>query len=70
MFDQGLQAWIEHNRTGFPVLIPGEDAVLDQVPSRLTYPLDEYARNTVNVNAAVSGLTGGDKLTSPLWWAN
>lgn len=70
MFDQGLQAWIEYNRTGFPVLLPGEDAVLDQVPSRLTYPLDEYSRNTANVEAAVSGLTGGDKLTSKVWWAN
>lgn len=70
MFDQGLQAWIEYNRTGYPVLVAGEDAVLDEVPSRLTYPLDEYSRNSTNVNAAVGSLSGGDKLTSKVWWAN
>jgi hypothetical protein len=68
MFDQGLQAWFEYRRTGYPALTPGPAAVLSEVPSRLTYPLDEYARNAVNVEAAASNI-GGDKLTTKVWWA-
>lgn len=72
MFSQGVEAWTEYRRTGYPIL-PEADvrAIFEnngQVPTRLRYPELEYSLNAANLQAAV-GLNGGpdDKLT-PLWW--
>ncbi|AUC80689.1 SusD/RagB family nutrient-binding outer membrane lipoprotein [Lacinutrix sp. Bg11-31] len=67
LFCQGFEAWTEYRRTGFPELIPPVDAVLDQVPSRLNYPIFEQTTNTVNYNQAVLS-QGEDNLITPLWW--
>jgi hypothetical protein len=68
MFDQGLQAKFEWNRTGFPVLTP---AVAGQnggkIPVRAYYPSDESARNPTNLAAAVSA-QGPDDLNTRVWW--
>jgi len=73
LFGQGIEAWTEYRRTGFPIL-PGSDpqAIFEnsgKVPTRLRYPESEYSLNGANV-AAGAALNGGadDKLT-PLWWA-
>jgi hypothetical protein len=67
-FDQGLQSWIEWRRTGYPVLKPAVDGVLGgQMPIRVYYPSDEYARNKTNVEAAVAS-QGKDDLLTPVWW--
>lgn len=72
LFGQGIEAWTEYRRTGFPVL-PGSSpqAIFEnsgKVPTRLRYPESEYSLNGTNV-AAGAALNGGadDKLT-PLWW--
>lgn len=73
MFSQGLEAWTEYRRTGFPVLPTADTRAIfennGQVPTRLRYPELEYSLNAANLDAAV-GLNGGpdDKLTK-LWWA-
>ncbi|MCX6267297.1 MAG: SusD/RagB family nutrient-binding outer membrane lipoprotein [Bacteroidetes bacterium] len=38
------------------------------VPKRMTYPQQEYTVNASSVNAAAAALTGGDQMTTKLWW--
>ena len=72
MFSQGIEAWTEFRRTGFPLLSDASpNAIFEnsgQVPTRLRYPESEYSLNGANVEAG-AGLNGGpdDKLTK-LWW--
>ena len=72
LFSQGIEAWTEYRRTGYPVLPDASPiAIFDnngQVPTRLRYPESEYSLNGANVESGAA-LNGGpdDKLT-PLWW--
>jgi hypothetical protein len=72
LFGQGFEAWTEWRRTGLPALSPAFDAApgVPTIPSRLYYNDTEGSLNKVNYDAAVATLTGGDKLTSRLWWMN
>ncbi|MGL3001884.1 SusD/RagB family nutrient-binding outer membrane lipoprotein [Flavobacterium sp. RSSB_23] len=70
LFGQGFEAWTEWRRTGYPALSPVIDAKESRIPTRLYYNSNEVALNKANYEAAVGTLTGGDKLTSPLWWMN
>lgn len=70
-FDQGLQSWIEWRRTGFPVLTAAVDGVLGgEIPRRVYYGSDEYARNKTSVDAANAnqGVSGQSDLLTPVWW--
>lgn len=72
LFSQGIEAWTEYRRTGYPLLPEADNRAIfennGQVPTRLRYPELEYSLNAANVDVAI-GLNGGpdDKLT-PLWW--
>jgi hypothetical protein len=73
LFPQGIEAWTEYRRTGYPVLpAPDPRAVMEndgRIPTRLRYPESEYSLNGANVNAAV-GMNGGpDNKLTDLWWA-
>lgn len=70
LYGQGFEAWTEWRRTGFPLLVPVLDAAQPSIPSRLYYASNENSVNQANYTAAVATLTGGDKLTSRLWWMN
>lgn len=68
LFDQGLQAWFEWRRIGYPVLVPAvEGANQGKIPVRVFYPSDEYARNKTNVEAAVAR-QGEDDMNTKVWW--
>ncbi len=73
LFSQGIEAWTEYRRTGFPVLMDADpNSIFEndgQVPTRLRYPESEYSLNGGNVVAGAA-LNGGpdDKLTK-MWWA-
>lgn len=68
LFDQGLQAWFEWRRIGFPVLVPARDNEnQNKIPVRAYYPSDEYSRNKTNVEAAVAK-QGKDDLNTKVWW--
>ena len=58
-------------RSGYPILnsvnYPG-NVTGGTIPRRFTYPQDEASTNTANYNTAVSRLSGGDKMTSRVWW--
>lgn len=73
LFGQGIEAWTEYRRTGYPEL-PAADprAVFEnegQVPTRLQYPESEYSLNLGNVTAAVAMNGGPDNKLTKLWWA-
>jgi hypothetical protein len=68
MFDQGLQSYFEWRRTGYPVLVAGEDASNSgKIPVRYPYPTVEYATNPANLKAAVA-IQGTDDLNTKVWW--
>jgi len=68
MFDQGLQAWFEWRRTGYPALTPAVNGMNGgTIPVRVYYPSDEYSRNPSNVATAVSRI-GTDDMKTRVWW--
>ena len=50
-----------------PVNYPG-NVTAGTIPRRLNYPQNQKITNGTNYNAAVARLTGGDKITSRIWW--
>lgn len=68
LFGQGFETWTEWRRTGIPALSPVVGAAEASIPSRLYYNSQEISLNRENYTAAAAALTGGDKLTSRLWW--
>ncbi len=76
-FNNGIEAWSDHRRTGYPKFFPATDAGNKSGGSvdnefgarRMVYPLAEYSNNGENVNAAISQYLGGpDKMGTRLWW--
>lgn len=73
LFGQGLEAWTEYRRTGFPT-IPAADprAIFENdgiIPTRLPYPTTEYSLNKAKLDAGVSLNGGPDNMQTELWWA-
>lgn len=68
LFGQGFEAWTEWRRTGYPALSIVVNATETAIPSRLYYNSQEISLNKMNYDAAAATITGGDKLTSRLWW--
>lgn len=70
-FFNEYEAWSNYRRTGFPVLTPvtypGSQSP-GAIPRRMAYSTVDKQVNTANYNAAVAGLSGGDKITSRMWW--
>ncbi len=73
LFGQGLEAWTEYRRTGYPILpSPTPQAIFEnsgKVPTRLRYPESEYSLNGTNVVAGAALNGGADDKLTPLWWA-
>lgn len=68
LFGQGFEAWTEWRRTSYPILLPCVNAAETSIPSRLYYNSQEVSLNRDKYTAASASLSGGDKLTSRLWW--
>lgn len=68
MFGRGMQAWTDYRRTGVPSLSPVPGGIVNVIPRRFSYPENEQATNSVNMNAAATKLSNGDNLDSPLIW--
>lgn len=77
-WQNGMEAWCDVRRTGYPVLIPASatgnasGGIVDSQKGarRLPYPVDEYASNTENVTYAVTNyLRGADNMATDVWWA-
>lgn len=73
LFGQGIEAWTEYRRTGYPILpAASPQAIFEndgQVPTRLRYPESEYSLNGANVAAGTALNGGADNKLTPLWWA-
>ena len=72
LFGEGIEAWTEYRRTGFPVMPAADpqaqfenDGVL---PTRLEYPATEYSLNGSNVEAGAALNGGPDNMKTDLWW--
>jgi hypothetical protein len=70
-FSDWLETWSNWRRSGYPQLTPVNyqgNTSNGTIPRRFTYPFDEANVNPVNYSAAVANLSGGDKMTSRIWW--
>ncbi|MEX0660917.1 MAG: SusD/RagB family nutrient-binding outer membrane lipoprotein [Balneolaceae bacterium] len=67
LFGQGLETWFEWRRLGYPELTPGPEAVLDEVPRRLSYPAIEQSLNNANRQEAIQR-QGADNFLTRVWW--
>lgn len=68
LFFTDFQSWIEHRRTGFPVLPKGEGLQNDGImPTRLKYPVNVQTLNRANYQEAVANM-GGDDMKTKVWW--
>lgn len=67
LFGQGTEAFAEWRRTGYPVLTPGPEVVLPNIPRRFPYPGLETSLNRANLNAAVQR-QGDVSLQGRVWW--
>jgi Starch-binding associating with outer membrane len=64
------EAWINWRRSGYPELtkVTYTGQFASEIPRRHIYPTTEATTNGANYSSAVSGLTGGDKWISRVWW--
>lgn len=72
LFGEGVEAWTEFRRTGYP-LMPAPDSralfLNDGVlPTRLMYPSTEYSLNAAKVAEAATLNGGPDDMKTALWW--
>ncbi|MDF2514897.1 MAG: Susd and RagB outer rane lipoprotein [Sphingobacterium sp.] len=74
LFPQGLEAWAEFRRTGYPKVFPvqvnnsgGTISTTEQI-KRLPFTVNEYSRNNAAVLKAVALLNGPDNGGTALWW--
>lgn len=70
LYGQGIEAWTEWRRTGFPALSPVVDAAISQIPSRFYYSTNSQNTNNTNYTAASAMLSNGDTMLSKVWWMN
>jgi len=78
LFPDGMEAWAEFRRTGYPRLIPvvvnysGGEIITSEFVRRVKYPNSEYENNNAAVTKAAATLYGttvsGDKGGSRVWW--
>lgn len=65
---QGLEAWFDWRRTGYPTLLPAVDNQNeDKIPVRFIYPIIEQSLNATSRSAAV-GRQGADDINTRVWW--
>lgn len=76
IYPDGIEAWSEFRRTGFPKLMPvitnNSNGIVssERMARRLPFPVSEYTSNLANVQQAVSSYLGGtDNMATDVWWA-
>jgi len=73
IYPNGMEAWAEYRRTGFPkmyALIHSDnpDLPIGTFIKRLPYPLTEATDNLVELNKGRALLGGTDNAATKLWW--
>ncbi|GAB3175848.1 SusD/RagB family nutrient-binding outer membrane lipoprotein [Telluribacter humicola] len=73
LFGQGIEAWTEKRRTGFPVFPPADSRAVfvndGVLPTRFVYPNSEFSLNQANVEAGITLNGGANDMKTKLWWA-
>jgi hypothetical protein len=67
-FNRGFEGWTSYRRLDYPVLPLPKNSILDTYAVRYTYPSNEQTLNGKNYTDAAGKISGGDKLTSKLFW--
>lgn len=70
LYGQGIEAWTEWRRTGFPALSPVANAAITSIPKRFYFSTDSQNYNQANYAAASASLNNGDTMLSKVWWMN
>ncbi|HEX5169237.1 MAG TPA: SusD/RagB family nutrient-binding outer membrane lipoprotein, partial [Cyclobacteriaceae bacterium] len=72
LFGQGIEAWTELRRTGYPVMPPHDPQSLflndGVLPTRLVYPSTEYSLNGTKVAESTTLNGGADDMKTEMWW--
>ena len=72
LFGQGIEAWTEYRRTGYPVMPAADPQAKFQndgvLPTRLVYPSTEYSLNGDQVKGAEILNAGPDNMKTKMWW--
>ncbi len=71
LYFQGMEAWSEWRRLGYPELDPAPDAiVIKTIPTRRGYPDNEFSLNKANYLDALQRQFGTDEdpLDGHVWW--
>lgn len=73
IFPNGMEAWAEFRRTGFPKMYPVVQSGNTALPAgtfikRLPYPLTEEVSNLTELNKGRALLGGPDNPATRLWW--
>jgi hypothetical protein len=73
LYPDGIEAWSEIRRTGYPKLYPvissdNPDIVPPGIIRRVPFISFEYQTNREAVNAAIPLLNGPDKANTNVWW--
>ncbi|MCC9135964.1 SusD/RagB family nutrient-binding outer membrane lipoprotein [Pontibacter silvestris] len=72
LFGQGVEAWTEYRRTGYPVLpAPDTRAIFMNdgvLPTRLQYPSSEYSLNATQLEQGITLNSGADDKKTKMWW--
>ena len=66
-----IESWFNWRRSGYPELVPVNypgNVTNATIPRRMIYPSTEISNNPTGYQSGVAGLTGGDLLTSRVWW--
>lgn len=70
-FSDEYESFSNWRRSGYPVLTPVNyvgNVTGGTIPRRFTYKVAEASINGDNYNEAVGRMTGGDRMTSRVWW--
>lgn len=71
LYGNGMEAYSEVRRTGYPALTPGEFAENlndGEIPARVEYPGTEQTTNGAALQAAITAQGGGMDYKTPMWW--
>jgi len=67
-----IEAWNNWRRSGYPALTPVSNypgnVTNSTIPRRMIYPVTEVSNNPAGYASGVASLSGGDLLTSRVWW--
>jgi hypothetical protein len=68
LYNQGLEGWSTWRRLDFDGFTPPPGMTMADIPNRMTYPLREATLNGTSLAAAQAKLTGGDEVSSKIFW--